>query len=125
MDNFYKNCPPRMEDARFLTDWRPSNVREQYIRNINGFVRTDEFRSFLQQNGDKIMDNEWRVLKEQNSCPIKTCIFNLPTRVPYGANHKDLEIYDNVKSGKISPNNINYPRCPVLSDYRMTYTHGK
>lgn len=124
MDNFFKNCPAKMSDSRFLTDWRSSDVREQYIRSINGFVRTDEFRTFMQVNGESIMDNEWQILKKNNTCPLDTCIFTLPTRVSSGENHNELELYDNVKTGKLTKQDPKYPRCKQYNDYRMTDTKG-
>lgn len=53
MDNIFKSCPPKMEDGRFLTDYRTDSARNQYIKSINGLVRDDDYRIFLQQNTEK------------------------------------------------------------------------
>ena len=122
MDNFYKNCPPRMDDARFLTDYRIANTREQNIKMINGFVNDDEYRLFLQQNGEFIMDKEWTVIKGKNSCKTNCCIHTDPTRTNNGMLFKELKRYNTVRTGAITPNDPNYPVCPNYNDYRMSST---
>ena len=122
MDNIYKGCPPKMSDARFLTDYRTANTRNQYIKSINGLVRDDDYRLFLQQNTNQIMDNEWKFMKDANSCATSTCLHQCPTRVTNGSNYEELRTYDAVKSGKLKPTDKNYPTCKKFQDYRMTET---
>ena len=59
MDNFFKNCPPKMNDSRHLTDYRTATRREEYIKYVNNVVRNDDHRLFLQQNADRFMNDEW------------------------------------------------------------------
>ncbi len=122
MDNFYNECPPKMEDARFLTDYRSSNTREQYIRSINGVVRTDESRSFLMDNAEKIMDAEWQYLSLANSCKATTCVHTVPLRAPLGAASKELQLYNAVQTNQLKKGDPGYPYCKQYSDYRMTDT---
>ena len=68
MDNYFKDCPPKMDDGRYLTDFRPTSIREQFIKSINGIVRDDEYRNFLQKNGESIIDREWSALRKTQSC---------------------------------------------------------
>ena len=111
-----------MDDGRFLTDYRSANTREQYIKSINGFVNTDQYRTFLQTSADKIMDNEWDQLTLRNNCQSDSCVHMLPSRVPLGATEKELELYNLVQSGKIKKGDQNFPTCPKYNDYRMSDT---
>ena len=61
MDNYFKGCPPRMDDARFLTDYRSQDTINQSIQKMNGIVRDDDYRLFLQQNAGTIMDRQWDI----------------------------------------------------------------
>lgn len=73
MDNrYYKyNCPPLMNDGRFLTSYVRSRVFDQYVRNINGVQTSQEYRHFLQNNGDQILNNLKGYLRESNTCKIE------------------------------------------------------
>lgn len=124
MDNFYQSCPAKMCDGRFLTDYRSSNTREQYIKYVNGIVRTDDYRSFLTDNTEKILDTEWTQMSNKNACKATTCVFELPTRAPLGASEKELKMYNNIQNGKITPKDANYPSCKPYPDYRLTATEG-
>jgi hypothetical protein len=73
MDNrYYKyNCPALMNDGRFLTSYVRSRVFDQYIRNINNIQSSQEYRHFLQNNGDQIINNLKGYLRETNTCKIE------------------------------------------------------
>lgn len=120
MDNIYKECPAKMSDGRFLSDYRTSNTRNQYNKAINGIVREDEYRLFLQKNAQQIIDNTWKFMRGTNSCSTKVCFHQYPTRVTNGANYNELVVYDGVKSGKMKPTDKNYPVCDKFEDYRMS-----
>jgi hypothetical protein len=122
MDNYFKGCPPRMNDGRFLQDFRQANTREQYIKTINGIVRDDDYRMFLQQNGEQIMDKEWGVLRKTQSCQTNCCIHTYPTRTSPGSNYEELKLYNAVRSNRIKAGNANYPSCNFIPDYRMSHT---
>jgi len=72
MDNrYYKyGCPPLMSDGRFLTSYVDSDVLNQYIRHVNKLESANDFRIFLQKNGDKIMNRERAYLIQKNTCNI-------------------------------------------------------
>ena len=69
MDNYWKKdcsemnggktcknvCPAKMDDGRYLQDFRSATRRDQYNKYINGIVRDDDYRLYLQQNGELIM----------------------------------------------------------------------
>jgi hypothetical protein len=121
MDNIFKGCPARMDDGRFFTDYRTANTRNQYIKTINGLVRDDDYRGFLQQNTNTLMDNEWNYMK-QYSCTPKVCFHQYPTRVTNGENYNELTVYDAVKLGKMTPQDKGFPICDKFEDYRMSIT---
>ncbi len=124
MDNVYKGCPAKMADARFLTDYRQSTTREQYIKTINNFSRDEDYRQFLQQNADQILDKEWDYLKSKNTCSVQVCIHSLPTQATHGSNNTELKLYNNVRTGKLKQNDDGYPTCPNFPDYRITHTNN-
>jgi hypothetical protein len=124
MDNYWKGCPPRMNDGRFLQDFRTADRREQYIKHINGIVRDDDYRMFLQQNGAKVMDKEWEILRKTQSCFTNACIHNYPTRTSPGSNYEELQIYNAVRTNKLKKSNKYYPHCKQMPDYRMSHTDG-
>ena len=72
MDNrYYKyGCPPLMSDARFITSWVDSDVVNQYIRHVNKITSSNDFRMFLQQNGDQIINKERAYVVKKNTCNI-------------------------------------------------------
>ena len=94
MDNVYKKCPAKMEDARFLTDYRSSNTRELYRRSLNSLIGTNEYRNFLQQNGEQIMDKEWDQIVAKNSCKATTCVHTGPSRPAHGGNRAEMQLYN-------------------------------
>ena len=76
MDNRYfkYGCPPLMSDARFITNYLPNRTFEQYIRNINSIDSAQNYREFLQTNGDVIMNREREYTQKTNTCSVHgTC----------------------------------------------------
>ena len=82
MDNYYKTkCPPKMSDARFLTNYRSSTCNDEHFKHVNGITLDNEYRLFLQTNGDKILDSEWINLKKNNSCWENAFVHKYPLRM--------------------------------------------
>lgn len=52
----YNSCPPRMEDGRHFTDYRPRCVVDTTIRNQNNIQNNFDYRMFLTNNGIKMID---------------------------------------------------------------------
>lgn len=117
MDNFYKTCPPKMSDGRHMTDYRPHTQLEEQIKYINGIVRDDEARLFLQGNAEKIIDREWEYLRKTRSCWKNECVHNYPTRVnpPWFA--EEMKNYNSLSIPTHAPF-----KCEQYSDYRMIST---
>jgi hypothetical protein len=72
MDNkyFQYKCPPLMQDGRFITNYIKSSTFEQFIRNVNKIDSAQEYKQFLQQNGDTIINRERAYCESVNTCPV-------------------------------------------------------
>lgn len=77
MDNRYfkYSCPPLMQDGRFITNYTQSRSFEQYIRNVNNIDSAQDYKLFLQTNGDTIMNRERAYIETINTCKLSgTCM---------------------------------------------------
>lgn len=118
MDNYFKECPPMMNDGRLFTDFRSSQVREEIFRYKNCTVNENETRTLRIDNGDEIADEQWDYLRATRSCqPQKKCFHKNPiTRVTSSYNNAELLAYNG---------DLPAPNCDVeCFDYRMTVTKG-
>ena len=72
MDNRYYNykCPPLMQDARFITNYTPSRIFEQKIRGVNNIESAQDYKIFLQTNGETIMNRERAYIEATNTCSV-------------------------------------------------------
>jgi hypothetical protein len=120
MDNFLNQCPPRMSDARLFTDYRTATRREEYVKYINNIVRDDEYRLFLQQKAETIMDNEWNHYRKTKSCWTNQCLYNSPTRVHPSSFTNELKAYNSLKTQETKQKFA----CEPQNDYRATVTTG-
>ena len=68
---FSYNCPPIMEDGRFITNYTRQRVFDQTIRNINNIDSAHEYKDFLQKNGDTIINRERAYNDDKNVCKIE------------------------------------------------------
>ena len=109
MDNFYQNCPAKMDDGRFTTNYRSDSCINEQIKYVNGIVRDDDYRYFLQQNGEKLMENEWSFLKNNFDCMNNACVHTYPLRM-------DPRNFNNL------PDNL---KCKMYSDYRLTESNSE
>jgi hypothetical protein len=73
MDNrYYKyNCPALMNDGRFLTSHVRSRVFDQYIRNINNINTGNDYKNFLQENGNSIINNLKAFHRQSDTCKVE------------------------------------------------------
>ncbi len=60
-----------MNDGRFLTSYVRGRVFDQYVRNVNNINSSHEYKNFLQENGDFIMNNLKAHYRETNTCKIE------------------------------------------------------
>ena len=119
MDNYFKECPANMSDGRIFTDYRTSSRREQFNKTINGIIREDEYRAFLQNNGETILNRIWNNSKQNFGCFPNQCIHKLPTRTSPNNQYLEMQCYNSVRQGKKPLCNVS---CTNLNDYRANWT---
>lgn len=61
-------CPALMADGRFITYHNSTNELTEAMRKLNGFKNPNQFRSFMQKNGDLFMNAERAYVQSQNTC---------------------------------------------------------
>jgi hypothetical protein len=73
MDNRYYNynCPPLMNDGRFINSYVRSSTFDQYVKNVNNIKTANEYRHYLQNNGNEIMNNIKAYLRQNNTCSVE------------------------------------------------------
>jgi hypothetical protein len=119
MDNYYKNCPPKMDDGRFTTNYKTASCYNEYIKYENGITRDDDYRLFLQLNADKMMDNDWLKLRKNDSCWNNSCVHKYPLRMDPRDFTKEIENANLLFRSKLLPDNF---KCESFADYRMVET---
>ena len=67
-NNKYFDCPARMDDGRIMTDYRSANTINDMIRISNNTLSSYEYRQFLINNADNIMDINNAYITNKNSC---------------------------------------------------------
>uniref|UniRef100_A0A6C0HLL3 Uncharacterized protein n=1 Tax=viral metagenome TaxID=1070528 RepID=A0A6C0HLL3_9ZZZZ len=67
-DNKHLQCPPRMADGRHFTDYRSSYYINDLIRADNNISNSLQYRTFLQQNGNALMDRQRQIACNLNCC---------------------------------------------------------
>jgi hypothetical protein len=117
MDNFYGNCPAKMDDGRFTTNYRTDSCINEQIKYVNGIVRDDDYRYFLQQNGQKLMDSEWAYLKKTFNCMNNACVHNYPLRMDPNNFRAEREKADLLFMSNDLPDPL---KCKMYADYRLT-----
>jgi hypothetical protein len=68
-DNFYKDCPARMADARNFTDWRSSCTMNNLVKANNSVSNSFEYRMFLTRNASTISNINESYAEKRNACP--------------------------------------------------------
>ena len=119
MDNYYTNCPARMDDARFLENYKSATCINEFIKYSNNIIRDDDYRLFLQLNADKMLDYEWMNLKRNNVCWNNSCVHKYPLRMDPRSFSKERNDANEQLKDAVLPNNF---KCESYADYRMTHT---
>lgn len=118
-DNKHLQCPARMSDGRSMTDYRPSNYIDDLVRADNNISNSLQYRVFLQQNANALMDKHRQVACQQNCCgpcPITTKEpFESGTMLP-----EQYMFVSDGRTGKMVLNDIN-----GLGTGRQYYTFGR
>ena len=73
MDNRYHNygCPPLMNDGRFISNYIRSSTYDQYIRNMNNIESSHDYRHYLQNNSNEILNKMKGYLRQHNTCAVE------------------------------------------------------
>lgn len=79
-DNRMTSCPPRMDDGRHFTDYRPRCV-SNFIANDDA-LNSFEYRQYLINNADKIMKNNSVAAYKTNSCGPCVEPYDIGTMLP-------------------------------------------
>lgn len=119
MDNYYQNCPARMNDGHFITNYKTASCYNEYIKYANGIVRDDDYRLFLQTNATKIMDSEWLKLKKNDSCWNNAYVHKYNTRMDPRFFAQELQDANYLFKSTELPESLTSPSYP---DYRTTIT---
>lgn len=70
---YFKNgCPAIMSDGRFITYYNSTNELTEQMRKLNGIKSSNAFRTFMQNNAEKLMDTERNYINQQNTCSPST-----------------------------------------------------
>lgn len=67
-DNKHPECPPRMDDGRHFTDYRPNCHVNDLLRADNQISNSFQYRLFLQENAGDIMDKHRQIACSKNCC---------------------------------------------------------
>lgn len=67
---FSYDCPALMQDGRFITNYTQRRTFDQYIRGVNKIESAQEYKDFLQRNGEIIINKERAYNEENNVCKI-------------------------------------------------------
>jgi len=69
MNNIHFDFPANMEDGRVYSNWQPTAVLNEQIRQREGIKTNSEYRSYLQKNATYIMEFDKIEACRQSGCP--------------------------------------------------------
>ena len=84
-------CPPRMDDGRHFTDYRPNCHVNNLVRANNKILNSHEYRMFLTHNAKKIMDLNRTYTTQKNGCGPCQAPYNEGTMLP----EQSIQVCDN------------------------------
>jgi hypothetical protein len=120
MDNYFQNCPPKMQDqGRPLSDFQSPTRRNEFIKYSNDIYRDDQYRLFLQKNGKEIMDREWNYYGQTARCWDNDCVHNYPTRSLPSDYYNEMQAYNSIFNQNTNKEYAPLRVCEQLNDYRM------
>lgn len=67
-NNRFQNCPALMADSRTFTDYRSSCYVNTVLQNKNNITSSEDYRRFLVQNTDKILQNTKEYFNHKAGC---------------------------------------------------------
>ena len=122
-NNKHFNCPPRMDDARHFTDYRPNCHINNLVRANNAIMNSHEYRMFLTRNANKLIDLNRGYATEKNSCGPCTNTM-LPEQSVQSCNAKSCSTGINNKNGLGLGRNYdkNSQECKDWPNYDKPYS---
>lgn len=79
-DNFWRGCPAKMSDGRLFTDHRPRGRVEHDMQTALGIPPQNDFRLYLQMNGERLRSNGQRHLRNYAGCHGVQGVSGIPHR---------------------------------------------
>lgn len=99
-NNKYFQCPPRMNDGRHFTDYRSSDFVNDLIRADNNLSNSLNYKLFLQQNGNSLMDRQREIACKLNCCG--PCPITQTSKEPFDIGTMLPEQYMFITDGRTS-----------------------
>ena len=81
-NNKFFGCPPRMDDARHFTDYRPNCYLNNSIRSENKTFNSFQYRMYLTHNAEKLMEMNRASNCEKNCCAPCQSPYDQGTMLP-------------------------------------------
>ena len=81
-NNKYFQCPPLMSDGRAFTDYRPNCFMNNSVRSKNDINNSFQYRMYLTNNAEKIMDINRTYACQKNCCGPCQKPYNIGTMLP-------------------------------------------
>ena len=143
-NNKYFNCPPRMDDGRHFTDYRPNCHLNNLMATQNSNLNSFEYRQFLTHNAVNLMNQNRKYNSEKNSCgpcmnPYNQgTMLNENTMKKCGKKTCNTTVFDEDGLGQGRdyndnnrscgdwpevPNSVNYSCCAESNDLFNYYNH--
>lgn len=117
MDNFYKNCPAKMQDqGRHLQNFNTATKINNQLRNVTDIYHNSEYRTYLQNNGNDLALNEFNHFKQQYPCKPSPCIHHYPLRSTTTDLMNEKIAYDTRHNPNFYPE---LKQCEKFTDNRM------
>jgi len=69
-NNVYKSFPGIMSDGRLFTDYNPNAVLNKQILQINNIKSNEDYRKYLTNNAQNIMNQNLETSTFENNCNI-------------------------------------------------------
>lgn len=102
-NNKYFNCPPRMDDGRHFTDYRPNCHVNNLVRANNNITNSHDYRMYLTRNAEKFIDLNRVYTVQKNSCGPCTSPYHkgtmLPEKLMQSCNANSCTVTTSDKSG--------------------------
>lgn len=81
-NNKFFNCPPRMDDGRHFTDYRPRCTQQYQDKVKNNIMSSYDYRMFLTRNADSFIKHNALNAYMQNRCGPCMEPYNVGTMLP-------------------------------------------